>query len=248
MKTYSHSGNSYSHSGNLGDIIWALPTIRQMGAGELNLIPDNIPTVIRKYANGPVFPEYENRLSKKEFDMIAPLLESQSYITKLTFEKDKKFDVDLDLFRGTVGAAFKTNFIDTYAQTFNLPADYRPWLTVTPKKVAKFVVTRTLRYHSPKTSTVPTWVKMLHDNNMGAMGVFVGLPDEHKYFQDLFNIDIPYYPVKNFLELAEVIAGADLFVSNATFASSVAMGLGTPTMLELRSAESYIVREGAYYF
>jgi len=239
---------TFSHSGNLGDIVWSLPTIKHFGGGELNLIPSGIPDAIRKYNNGPVFTEYENRLSPKDFAMIVPLLEAQPYITSLTFEKNKKFDYDLDLFRGTVGQAFTKNFIETFAQTFNTPVDYSPWLTVEPKKVAKFVVTRTLRYHSNKTTTIPTWLNLLRENKVAQEGVFVGLPEEHSAFQQLFNIDIPHYKVNNFLELAEVIAGADTFISNATFAYGVAQGLGKKTILELRSAESYIIKEGCYYF
>lgn len=239
---------TYSHSGNLGDIIWSLPTIKHFGSGELNLIPGGIPNAIRKYNNGPVFPEYEGRLSQKDFDMVAPLLEAQPYITGLTFEKNKPFDYDLDLFRGTVVQAFTKNFIETFAQTFNTPVDYSPWLTVTPKKIAKFVVTRTLRYHSTKTTTIPTWIKLLRDNNVVNEGVFVGLPDEHKHFQEVFNVEIPYYKVNDFLELAEVIAGADTFISNATFAYGIAKGLGKKSILELRSVESYIINDNSFYF
>lgn len=239
---------TYSHSGNLGDIIWSLPTVKHFGGGEFNLIPAGIPDAIRKYNNGPVFPEYENRLSQRDFAMIAPLLEAQPYITKLTFEKNKKFDYDLDLFRATVGQGFTKNFIETFAQTFNTPVDYNPWLTVTPKKIANFVITRTLRYHSPKTTAIPDWIKILRENNVAVDGIFVGLPEEHDAFQKLFCIQVPYYKVNNFLELAEVIAGADTFISNATFAYGVAQGLGKKTVLELRSAESHIIKEGCHYF
>jgi len=238
----------YSTSGNLGDIIWGLPVIKQLGGGELNLIPGGIPDAIRKYNNGPVFPEYENRLSQKDFDMIEPLLEAQSYITKVTFEKHKAFDYDLDLFRGTVGQAFTKNFIETYAETFKIPADYSPWLTVTPKKIAKTVITRTTRYHSPKTSTIPTWIKLLREHKASTEAIFVGLPDEHKAFQDLFNITITHYKVNNFLEIAEVIAGADRFIGNQTFANGLARGLDKETFLELRSVDCYIEKENCHYF
>lgn len=243
---------SYSHSGNLGDIIWGLPIITHFGAGGLNLIPGNIPTVIRKYNNGPVFPEYENRLSQKDFDMIAPLLEAQPYITKLTFEKDKTLDYDLDLFRSTVGSAFKTNFIETFFQTFNIPYDpataFTPWLTATPKEVAKVVVTRTSRFHSGKTTTIPTWINLLRSHRISQEGVFIGLPEEHEAFQKLFCIQVPYYKINNFLEMAEVIAGAETYIGNQTFAYSLAIGLGKKTILELRSVDCHIQREGCYYF
>jgi len=156
---------TFSHSGNLGDIIWSLPTVKYYGPGELYIILNGIPAVIRKYKNGPVFPEYENRLSEKDYSLLAPLLESQPYIKKVSPFNGEKIDFDLDLFRATVGQEFKTNFIETFAQTFNMPYDaktsFSPWLSVTPNKVAKFVVTRTKRFHSNKVSTIPTWIKLL---------------------------------------------------------------------------------------
>jgi hypothetical protein len=240
---------TFQHSGNLGDIIWGLPIMEQFGGGDLTLIPDNIPTVIRKYNNGPVFPEYEGRLSQKDYEMIAPLLEAQPYIYKLTFEKDKPCNVDLDKFRGTVGQAFKKNFLETYAETFDLSIHTGAWLTVpNPKRIAPIVVTRTARYHSPNANVISNWEQLIKANNIPNNGVFVGLPDEHKAFEELFDITIQYHPIKNFLDLAEVIAGADAYIGNQTFAYSVARGLDKTTLLELRSVDCYIEKENCHYF
>jgi hypothetical protein len=239
---------TFQHSGNLGDIIWGLPIMKQLGGGELNLIPCNIPAVIRKYNNGPVFHEYEGRLSKKDFDMIKPLLEAQEYIDFVSFEPTTHAEYDLDAFRGTVGQAFTKNFLATYAETFNLPVHTGAWLTVpNPKRIAPIVVTRTLRYHSPQTTTIPNWIKLLRTNDVKNNGVFVGLPDEHKAFQELFNIVIPYHPINNFLELAEVISGADAYLGNQTFAYSVAKALNKTTILELRSVDCYFEGDGHYF-
>lgn len=244
----------FSHSGNLGDIIWSLPTVKHYGPGELHLILGGVPAAIRKYNNGPVFPEYEGRLSQKDYDLIAPLLEAQTYITKVQLYTDATVDYDLDLFRGTVGQAFQTDFIETFAQTFQHPASYEPWLTVTPKKIADIVVTRTLRYRSNKTSTIPTWLSYLRQLNVAERGVFIGLPDEHKDFQELFNIEIPFYKCKDFLDLAEVIAGSEAFISNQTFAYGVARGLGKTTVLEalswrpLATNECYFPLDNCFYF
>ena len=187
----SNTMTIFSHSGNLGDIIWALPTLHYYGPGELNVVLDGVPAAIRKYNNGPVFPEYEGRLSQKDFDMIAPLLASQPYITKVQpYDGTSHIDYDLDEFRGTVGQAFKTNFIETFAQTFHHPASYEPWLFVEPKKVANFVVTRTTRYHSNRTTTIPTWMRFIQEYNLGKEGVFMGFQNEHKQFKALFNEEI----------------------------------------------------------
>jgi hypothetical protein len=247
--------STFFHSGNLGDIVWSLPTIKALGGGDLYLAKGGIPAAIRKYNNGPVFPEYEGRLSQKDIDLITPLLESQPYINSVKVSNGDLTDYyDLDKFRGTVGQAFKTNFIETFAQTFNHTADYSPWLTVEPNRVAYYAVTRTQRYHSNKTSTIPNWLKLIRDNNLEKNGMFVGLPDEHKAFCELFDIKIPYYKCNDFLELAQVIAGAAAFFSNQTFAYGLACGLGKETVLEtlsyrpLEQNECYIQRPNSHYF
>lgn len=241
----------YSHSGNLGDIIWSLPVIRAMGAGTLHLLPGNIPNVIRKYKNGPVYPEYEDRLTYNDYLMIAPLLDCQEYITDTKFTMAHKFHTDLDEFRGTVGSAFTKNFLETFAETFSLTCDEefkKPWLKVEPKKIAQFVVTRTPRYQSNNNNPNLNWEKIIEDFKLSENGTFIGLVNEHESFQNQFGIKIPHYKITSFLEMAQVIAGSECFIGNQTLAYSIAQGLGQNTILELRSVDCYIEREGSLYF
>jgi hypothetical protein len=70
----------------------------------------------------------------------------------------------------------------------------------------------------------------------------------------LTGFNVPYYPVKNFKELADVIAGADLFMGNQSAAYSIAMGLGKSSVLEtikikpLQNNECYFPRDNCQYF
>jgi hypothetical protein len=90
---------------------------------------------------------------------------------------------------------------------------------------------------------------MFEDNS-----IFVGTPAEHADFEKTFGITIPYHPVDNFLELANIIAGADLFVGNQGFAYSIAIGLGQNTVLEankivpLHMNECFFPRTNCQYF
>jgi hypothetical protein len=248
----------FAHSGALGDIVYALPVIKHYGPGELHVKLNNIPNTLRKYGNGPVDAAYEGRLSQADYSLIAPLLEAQPYITKVRVYDGAGIHYDLDRFRATVGPEFKTNFIEVFCQTFKIPysidESFKPWLTVRPNPVAKVVVTRTARYQSNKTSTIPTWLQVLRENKVEQEGVFIGLPAEHEAFQELFNVTIPYYKCRDFLDMAEVIAGAETFCSNQTFAYSVAQGLGKRTILEtlswrpLAQNECYFPRPDCFYF
>ena len=252
---------TYRHSGCLGDVIYSLPVIQRLGAGELQLIEGGVPAAIQKYNNGPVPAAYEGKLSLQEIDMLTPLLEAQSYITRvsLTSDNEPPPDVDLDRFRGTVGQSFTGNFLATYFQTFGIPytdADIiAPWLTVpSTTRVAKFVISRTMRYRSSKTSTIPTWINLLRDNNIVDDCVFIGLPNEHKDFEETFNVKIPLYTCRDFLDMAQVIAGCDQFLGNQTFAYGIAQGLGKSTILEtltwrpLHQNECFFPRQDCFYF
>ena len=252
---------TFRHSGCLGDVIYSIPVIQRLGPGELQLIIGGVPAAIRKYNNGPVPAAYEGKISMREYLMLKPLLLEQPCITSLLDlnPNDDPVDVDLDKFRGTVGQSFTGNFLETYFKTFDLPYTpediITPWLTVPePKRVAKFVISRTLRYRSNKVATIPTWINLLQEHNIAANAVFVGLPEEHKDFEELFNVKVPFYPVNDFLEMAEVIAGCDQFLGNQTFAYGLAQGLGKSTVLEtltwrpLHQNECFFPRSDCLYF
>ena len=252
---------TYRHSGCLGDVIYSLPVIQRLGAGELQLIEGGVPAAIRKYNNGPVPAAYEGKLSLKEIEMLTPLLLEQPYIESVHnsshYASDPSFD--LDRFRGTVGQSFTGNFLATYFQTFGITYTdediIAPWLTVSkPNRIAKFVISRTMRYRSSKTSTIPTWISILRENNVVDDCVFIGLPDEHRDFEETFNVKVPLYTCTDFLDMAQVIAGCDQFLGNQTFAYGIAQGLGKSTVLEtltwrpLLQNECYFPKPNCYYF
>jgi hypothetical protein len=250
--------STFSHSGNLGDIVYSLAVVKHFGFGDYFIKLGNVPTVIAKYNSGPVPAEYNGRLSQSDFNWLAPMIEAQPYINSVKPWSNEKIDYDLDTFRATVGTEFKANFIETYFQTFNLPyskESLNPWLTVSsPRREARFVVTRTPRWRSGKTTTIPTWIRFMRENKVPQNGIFVGLPSEHKEFCELFNVKIPYYPCRDFLDMAEVIAGCEMFIGNQTMAYGIARGLNKQTMLEalswrpLETNECFFPLPNTYYF
>lgn len=249
---------TYRHSGCLGDVLYSLPVIQKLGAGELQLIEGGVPAAIRKYNNGPVPAAYEGKLSHKEIEMFLPLLLAQPYILSVSSKFEGEPDIDLDKFRGTVGQSFTGNFLATYFETFGIPytdTDINAsWLTVEPNPVAQYVICRSMRYRSDKSICIPTWKSVVDDNDFEHTSVFVGLPDEHADFCNLFDVKIPYYKCDDFLQLAQVIAGAEMFFGNQTFAYGIAQGLNVPTMLEtltwrpLVHNECYFPKNHSYYF
>jgi ADP-heptose:LPS heptosyltransferase len=84
--------------------------------------------------------------------------------------------------------------------------------------------------------------------------VFIGIPSEHEDFEKTFGIKVPFRPVNDFLEMANIINGAELFVGNQGFAYSLAIGLGKTTVLEvnklvpLHMSECVFQRTNTQYF
>jgi len=249
---------NFSQSGNLGDLLYSLSVVKKMGSGDFYVKLRNIPNVIQKYNNGHVPPEYVDKLSQKDFDLLKPLLEAQDYIDSVSVYTNEKIDVDLDDFRGVIHSKMNGNFLQAFYMTHNIQYTsddlIQPWLTV-PKiaPIAKYVVARSPRWRG--NNSVQYWEQLIKDYDFEKNAVFVGLPEEHKDFEQTFNVKIQYHPVKDFLELAQVIDASEMFFGNQTFTYGIAQGLGKSTVLETFSArinllvnECFFARPNCYYF
>jgi hypothetical protein len=247
----------YKHSGTFGDLIYGLSVIKKMGSGTLAIALGNIEKCVAEYGYRPdeVDPMHKGRFRNADFDILRPLLTRQSYIDKVTVWTGDH-DVDLDCFRGVLFRGFEGNYIEAYYRTFNLPFSpdvyNETWLEADAKIIAPVVINRTFRYRCP--DGTGTWQGLLEQANISQNGVFVGNKDEHEDFEKNTGFRVNYYAVKDFKELADVIAGADLFMGNQSAAYSVAMGLGKSSVLEtikikpLQNNECYFPRPNCQYF
>jgi hypothetical protein len=157
------------------------------------------------------------------------------------------------LFRG-----FEGNYVEAYHKAFNIPfsvKDYStPWLEADPIETKPIVVSRTARYRSPAPMSDEQHRSMAQSSDLEHNGIFVGTQAEHEDYVRVTKVNIPYRPVKDFLELARIVAGADLIVANQNFVYSLAIGLGRDTILEtikikpLEYNECYFPRSNCQYF
>ncbi len=61
--------------------------------------------------------------------------------------------------------------------------------------------------------------------DFGPVMAFVGIRKEYDAFIQEFNYEIPFYETVNFLELAQLIAGCDLFIGNQSSPNAINEGL-----------------------
>jgi hypothetical protein len=247
----------YRHSGTFGDLIYSLAAVKKMGGGTFAVHLGNIENCVAQYGYRPdeVDPAHRGRFRNEDFDLLRPLLARQSYIDQVT-SWTGEHDVDLDRFRGVLFRGFEGNYVEAYYRTFDLPftaeAYHETWLEADAKTVAPVVINRTFRYRCPDGTAV--WQNLLEQANIRKNGVFVGTEDEHEDFIKRTGYSVERYPVKDFKELADIIAGADLFMGNQSAAYSIAMGLGKSSVLEtikikpLANNECYFPRDNCQYF
>ena len=80
--------NSFLHSGDLGDIIYSLPSIKKLGGGTLYLNP----SANNLQNNYPI----KTKLTKNSINLLRPLLLEQEYIYDVSIWNGNAIDYNLD--------------------------------------------------------------------------------------------------------------------------------------------------------
>jgi hypothetical protein len=86
----------------------------------------------------------------------------------------------------------------------------------------------------------------LINRGLADQAVYVGLESEHAWFEDTFKICIPHYRTPDYMELARVIQGSELFISSMSSPSALALCLGKTMWLETRKNEEWERHEYNY--
>jgi hypothetical protein len=205
---------SFGSSGDFGDIIYLLPVIRENGGGQLWL--------------------YDRPWTKKissRHDVIAPLFAAQKYISKVISNDGEGVDYDFATFRSMYRPEQNlTTSQAVYGQkTYGLKKAKgdTAWLKVEKSEETKgrVIIARSARYHN----NLFPWKRILA--HYGNAVLFIGLKEEHDDFCRAFG-NVEHRPTKDFLALAELIAGSDLFIGNQSSPYAVAEGLKHPRILE----------------
>ena len=190
--------NNFYHSGATGDVIYAMPTIKALGGGIFNVnLPDDL------------------------YNTVLPLLESQEYIYEV--KKGREFIgnvFNLDKFRNN-NDLHLTHLVQLHLQSFDIIDETwkQGWLKVEPIKSNNSFINITPRYKSLTTN----WIKeinFLKDNSDNVY--FIGLESEYEPYKHL----IERYEIRDYLELAQLLAGAKYVSGNQSSFMAVAQGIG----------------------
>jgi hypothetical protein len=233
---------SFRHSGNSGDIIYALPSVFALSKnGKAN---------IYLHANQPAaaYPAYHPlgnvMLNNKTVAMLQPLLLHQPGIDTCELYEQQAIDYNLDNFRSYPLEQSRLNICRWYFYILGIAADLsRPWL-IAPKDntyADHIVIARSHRYRAPNIdySFLEKYSKK----------IFIGVPEE---FEDIrqYIPSIEYVKVNDFLEMATIINSCRLFIGNQSFPFSVAEGLKATRLLEVfhQSPNVHVEGKGGHDF
>ena len=204
----------------MGDLIYGgLPTLRYMGGGVLYLSDRGL---------GHKYDGSRSGLTAKSIELLTPLLLAQEYVHEVRRWDGEKVDLDLDAFRDMAIPFHLMNLAEATLAAFGVPLTEinKPWIKVEPKRVAATVLARSPRYHNKRAD----WLGVLME--FGPDAVFVGLPAEHRQFQEDVG-QVPFHPVKDFLEMAAVIKGSDRLIGNQSAPMALAVAMHHPFIQEV---------------
>lgn len=217
--------NTFKHSGDIGDIIYSLPTVRALGGGVLYLDP-----------TGGIDDEYiqKHTLDKKTkfsiegINFLIPLLKIQPYLKDVRVWAGEEVTYNLNKFRENLNSV--TNLCECHLKTFNYSVNEasNAWIFVDDaiKLKKPHIIARSPRYQGNH--------GFFYFNRplVSDYGTFVGLPKEHEYFEWTFGISVDYFPTEDALHLAKVIKGCETILANGSVPMALAIGLGHKNIIQ----------------
>ena len=230
---------NFNHSGNAGDIIYALPTIKKIAETV------NVPTNLYLRPNQPLMiaadkthPLGNVMLNEKMIKMLEPLISSQPYIHQYGTLTNESIDIDLDYFRAGLVPQDKGNIAHWCAYITGVnPVLWQKWLFVEPDLSFKddVVIARSERYRN-------IFINYKFLKNYDRLK-FIGVESEYKDIKKQIP-HIEWVQVTDFLQMARIIAGCKFFIGNQSFPFSIAEALKVPRILEVSLEVINVVPEG----
>ena len=230
---------SFLHSGHLGDVINALPVIKEISINSKCNLFLQTDKKLEEDALGYKYKGDKIYMTDRMVNMVLPLLKKQDYLNSVEIFNNQKIDIDLDLFR-KIPMNFNLDEVRWYFHLTGVHVDLsKQYLFADEHKTIKnkIVIMRSTRRKN-------NFINYRFLNKYNDV-FFLGLKEE---FNDL-KIDIPkleFYDCENFLEAAEIIKSSKFFIGNSSFGFTIAEGLKVPRIMESYPDFPVIYPNGGY--
>jgi hypothetical protein len=248
---------TFSHSGTTGDTFCSLVATKILGGGEFYLKLHNLDNMLKEKLGWSVQGgRHEGRMTEEDFEMMRELMLHQKYVTDFKPWKGEEIDYELENAALHLETTVRPrNFSTQHAVAQGIDTNYHvrqlqmmPWMECREER--KFpgrpiVVFRGPHYQNGNELESPTW-KDLISRGLADQAVYVGIDSEHAWFEETLKVKIPHYKTPDFMELARVIQGSELFISSMSSPSALALCLGKTMWLETRKNEPWERHEYNY--
>ncbi len=212
---------SFLHSGFIGDVIYSLPTIKELSKSH----KCKLYVQIEKPILGPYESSKKVFINKRCGDLILPLLRNQDFLDTVNIYKDEKIDINLNLFRDIpINLCFFQPRYYSHICGVNINVE-NTYLSIKPHDSIKnkIIVARSPRYRN----AFLNYKFLKNTKNL----LCIGLKEE---FQDLKREinNLEFYDCKDFLEMAEIIKASKFYVGNMCLQYIISDALKVPRLLE----------------
>jgi hypothetical protein len=236
LENNNRNPTTFLHSGNCGDIIYALPTILTLKKnGKASIFLNTSPKKVHEVYHTSDYVSFNDEMAK----MLIPLLLFQPEIVNCEIFNGQNIDYDLDIFRSYTFFQDRGSISRWYFYIFGISAPlYNPWL-VAPKDISVsdcIIIARSKRYRNP----LIDYSFLKKYPNL----IFIGIEEEYDDIK-LIIPSIKWRKVVNFLEMASLINGCKFFVGNQSFPFSLAEGLKVNRLLEVYYKIPNVIVEGS---
>ena len=228
---------SFKHSGNAGDIIYSLATVKALCKDSSAHIFFNLGQ--RGEYGKKAHPLGNVMFNETMFNMLKPLVLHQPYVNDVQkFEGNMIVDYDLDMIRRFPIKLAMGDIARWYFYLYGMNADLgQPWITADANPAFKdhIIVARSQRYRQPLIdySFLKGYKKI----------IFIGVEVEYQDMKEMIP-HIEFIKVNDFLELASMVAGCRFFIGNQSFPFSIAEALKVNRILESYHLCPNVVVEG----
>jgi hypothetical protein len=243
----------YKHSINSGDLIAALPGIRYVykQLGKKGIIYQRL-NMAADYGGQP-HPVKSDRdtgvqvcMNTTQWNYLKPLLEAQEYIQECDVWEGQTVDLDFDKIREGTFTTMPFGSINRWV-FYMYPAIAcdlsEKWLEVhyseeiNRQVEGRILLNFTERYRNPLVTYF--FLKKWEDKL-----IFAGTRAEHDTFCRENKLEIPYFKVSNFLELAQGINQCRFFLGNQSMCWNIAEALKKKRVVEVYRQSSNCVPNG----
>ena len=247
---------TFSHSGTTGDTFCSLVIPKILGGGEFYLKLNDLDRVIQKYLGWDNAGRHSGRMSMEDYESMRELILHQPYITDFKPWNGEAINYELEKAAAHLETKSRPrNFSNQHAEAQGVDTNYHirelqidPWMECRETRRIPgrpIVIFRGPHYQNGNELRSPVW-KDLVDRKLSEQAVYVGLEEDHAWFDDALKVRVPHYRTPDYMELARVIQGSELFISSMSSPSALALCLGKTKWLETRKNEEWERHENNY--